>query len=72
MEDPSCEMCLSKDKTLQDLVYDLSTSGSGSGIARGRDVTEENSQLELPLWALGCHSFATASEPVQGVCHECV
>lgn len=34
MEDPSCEMCLSKDKTLQDLVYDLSTSGSGSGIAR--------------------------------------
>lgn len=31
MEDPSCEMCLSKDKTLQDLVYDLSTSGSGSG-----------------------------------------
>lgn len=32
MEDPSCEMCLSKDKTLQDLVYDLSTSGSGSGI----------------------------------------
>ncbi|XP_075581192.1 activin receptor type-1B isoform X5 [Pelecanus crispus] len=30
MEDPSCEMCLSKDKTLQDLVYDLSTSGSGS------------------------------------------
>lgn len=33
MEDPSCEMCLSKDKTLQDLVYDLSTSGSGSGTA---------------------------------------
>lgn len=33
MEDPSCEMCLSKDKTLQDLVYDLSTSGSGSGAA---------------------------------------
>lgn len=32
MEDPSCEMCLSKDKTLQDLVYDLSTSGSGSGM----------------------------------------
>ncbi|XP_069347077.1 activin receptor type-1B isoform X9 [Eulemur rufifrons] len=32
MEDPSCEMCLSKDKTLQDLVYDLSTSGSGSGV----------------------------------------
>ncbi|KAM9368145.1 activin receptor type-1B isoform 6-T6 [Phaethornis superciliosus] len=32
MEDPSCEMCLSKDKTLQDLVYDLSTSGSGSGL----------------------------------------
>ncbi|KAM6294535.1 activin receptor type-1B isoform 3-T3 [Aegotheles albertisi] len=30
VEDPSCEMCLSKDKTLQDLVYDLSTSGSGS------------------------------------------
>nr|XP_030707495.1 activin receptor type-1B isoform X2 [Globicephala melas] len=32
VEDPSCEMCLSKDKTLQDLVYDLSTSGSGSGL----------------------------------------
>ncbi|XP_029450384.1 activin receptor type-1B isoform X2 [Rhinatrema bivittatum] len=32
MEDPSCEMYISKDKTLQDLVYDLSTSGSGSGL----------------------------------------
>ncbi|KAJ1179918.1 hypothetical protein NDU88_005149 [Pleurodeles waltl] len=32
MEDPSCEMYLSKDKNLQDLVYDLSTSGSGSGL----------------------------------------
>lgn len=36
MEDPSCEMCLSKDKTLPDLVYDLSTSGSGSGTGWGR------------------------------------
>ncbi|KAM4795164.1 activin receptor type-1B isoform 8-T8 [Rhinophrynus dorsalis] len=31
LEDPSCEMYLAKDKTLPDLVYDLSTSGSGSG-----------------------------------------
>ncbi|KAM4795160.1 activin receptor type-1B isoform 4-T4 [Rhinophrynus dorsalis] len=30
LEDPSCEMYLAKDKTLPDLVYDLSTSGSGS------------------------------------------
>ncbi|XP_065743115.1 activin receptor type-1B isoform X9 [Phocoena phocoena] len=44
VEDPSCEMCLSKDKTLQDLVYDLSTSGSGSGkpgIAH-RDLKSKN------------------------------
>ncbi|CAH2224095.1 activin receptor type-1B [Pelobates cultripes] len=32
LEDPSCEMYLAKDKTLPDLVYDLSTSGSGSGL----------------------------------------
>lgn len=32
VEDPSTEhMFLAKDKTLQDLIYDLSTSGSGSG-----------------------------------------
>lgn len=42
MEDPSCEMCLSKDKTLQDLVYDLSTSGSGSGIKIWLEMTNEN------------------------------
>uniref|UniRef100_A0A3Q3QU08 receptor protein serine/threonine kinase n=1 Tax=Monopterus albus TaxID=43700 RepID=A0A3Q3QU08_MONAL len=33
VEDPSCEhLYLAKDKTLQDLIYDLSTSGSGSGL----------------------------------------
>ncbi|XP_044140737.1 activin receptor type-1B [Bufo gargarizans] len=32
LEDPSCEMYLAKDKTLPDLIYDLSTSGSGSGL----------------------------------------
>ncbi|XP_072306044.1 activin A receptor type 1Ba isoform X2 [Eucyclogobius newberryi] len=33
MEDPSCEhLYLAKDKTLQDLIYDMSTSGSGSGL----------------------------------------
>lgn len=32
VEDPSTEhLYLAKDKTLQDLIYDLSTSGSGSG-----------------------------------------
>lgn len=32
VEDPSCEhLYLAKDKTLQDLIYDMSTSGSGSG-----------------------------------------
>lgn len=32
VEDPSCDhLYLAKDKTLQDLIYDLSTSGSGSG-----------------------------------------
>lgn len=32
VEDPSCEhLYLAKDKTLQDLIFDLSTSGSGSG-----------------------------------------
>ncbi|KAM8829633.1 LOW QUALITY PROTEIN: activin A receptor type 1Ba [Synchiropus picturatus] len=33
VEDPSCEhLYLDKDKTLQDLIYDMSTSGSGSGL----------------------------------------
>ncbi|TVK90494.1 Activin receptor type-1B [Bagarius yarrelli] len=33
VEDPSTEhLYLAKDKTLQDLIYDLSTSGSGSGL----------------------------------------
>ncbi|CAB1336728.1 unnamed protein product [Coregonus sp. 'balchen'] len=33
VEDPSCEhLYLAKDKTLQDLLYDMSTSGSGSGL----------------------------------------
>lgn len=32
VEDPSCDhLYLPKDKTLQDLIYDMSTSGSGSG-----------------------------------------
>lgn len=32
VEDTSCDhLYLAKDKTLQDLIYDLSTSGSGSG-----------------------------------------
>lgn len=32
VEDPSCDnLYLAKDRTLQDLIYDLSTSGSGSG-----------------------------------------
>lgn len=32
VEDPSCDhIYLPKDKTLQDLIYDMSTSGSGSG-----------------------------------------
>lgn len=32
VEDPSCEhLYPAKDRTLQDLIYDLSTSGSGSG-----------------------------------------
>lgn len=32
VEDPSCDhLYLAKDKTLQDLIFDLSTSGSGSG-----------------------------------------
>uniref|UniRef100_A0A8C9U5Z8 receptor protein serine/threonine kinase n=1 Tax=Scleropages formosus TaxID=113540 RepID=A0A8C9U5Z8_SCLFO len=33
VEDPSCDhLYLAKDKTLQDLIFDLSTSGSGSGL----------------------------------------
>ncbi|XP_008318216.1 activin receptor type-1B-like [Cynoglossus semilaevis] len=33
VEDPSCDhLYLAKDRTLQDLIYDLSTSGSGSGL----------------------------------------
>lgn len=32
MEDPSCDhLYPAKDRTLQDLIFDLSTSGSGSG-----------------------------------------
>lgn len=32
VEDPSCDhLYMPKDKTLQDLIYDMSTSGSGSG-----------------------------------------
>ncbi|XP_058633982.1 activin receptor type-1B isoform X2 [Onychostoma macrolepis] len=39
VEDPSTEhMFLTKDKTLQDLIYDLSTSGSGSASAPHRDL----------------------------------
>lgn len=35
VEDPSCDhLYLAKDKTLQDLIFDLSTSGSGSGQSR--------------------------------------
>ncbi|OXB51815.1 hypothetical protein ASZ78_013925, partial [Callipepla squamata] len=49
MEDPSCEMCLSKDKTLQDLVYDLSTSGSGSGRKLCLEMTKEDVELERVL-----------------------
>lgn len=52
MEDPSCEMCLSKDKTLQDLVYDLSTSGSGSGreaVAGSEDVELERVAAQLAV-----------------------
>ncbi|KAL0978369.1 hypothetical protein UPYG_G00169570 [Umbra pygmaea] len=33
VEDPSCDhLYMAKDKTLQDLIYDMSTSGSGSGL----------------------------------------
>ncbi|KAG9353523.1 hypothetical protein JZ751_018193 [Albula glossodonta] len=33
VEDPSCDhLYLAKDRTLQDLIFDLSTSGSGSGL----------------------------------------
>ncbi|KAI9522968.1 Activin receptor type-1B [Dissostichus eleginoides] len=33
VEDPSCDhLYMTKDSTLQDLIYDLSTSGSGSGL----------------------------------------
>ncbi|KAG5282178.1 hypothetical protein AALO_G00053060 [Alosa alosa] len=33
VEDPSCDhLYLAKDKTLQDLIFDMSTSGSGSGL----------------------------------------
>lgn len=72
MEDPSCEMCLSKDKTLQDLVYDLSTSGSGSGIATCRGDQKDLAVVSLGWWLPQlCHSSeAAASEPVQGVCHD--
>lgn len=36
VEDPSCDhIYLPKDKTLQDLIYDMSTSGSGSGQLSG-------------------------------------
>lgn len=36
VEDPSCDhIYLPKDKTLQDLIYDMSTSGSGSGQCLG-------------------------------------
>ena len=44
VEDPSCDhLYPAKDRTLQDLIYDLSTSGSGSGQlhvrARGWDIS---------------------------------
>lgn len=46
VEDPSCDhLYPAKDRTLQDLIYDLSTSGSGSGqlISRavGKHVVED-------------------------------
>lgn len=35
VEDPSCDhLYPAKDRSLQDLIYDLSTSGSGSGECR--------------------------------------
>ena len=62
MEDPSCEMCLSKDKTLQDLVYDLSTSGSGSG----KEAMTGNDQRGRGAGAgsgSACRTEAVASPP---------
>ena len=37
VEDTSCDhLYLAKDRTIQDLIYDMSTSGSGSGLDQGR------------------------------------
>lgn len=48
VEDPSCDhLYLAKDKTLQDLIFDLSTSGSGSG----------RSKLYLKHLRLTCFGF---------------
>lgn len=48
VEDPSCDhLYLAKDKTLQDLIFDLSTSGSGSG----------RSKLYLKHVRLTCFGF---------------
>lgn len=64
MEDPSCEMCLSKDKTLQDLVYDLSTSGSGSGTRPPGAVGRAQAQVPGPPGTVGPHNWFPAGKSV--------
>lgn len=48
VEDPSCDhLYLAKDKTLQDLIYDMSTSGSGSGQSvPSKDIQEKVTTVE--------------------------
>lgn len=49
VEDPSCDhLYLAKDKTLQDLIFDLSTSGSGSGQSLVIPPSFHNSSVFVP------------------------
>lgn len=53
VEDPSTEhLYLAKDKTLQDLIYDLSTSGSGSGQYYSEEKPNR-SELIVACWHRG-------------------
>lgn len=56
VEDPSCDhLYLAKDKTLQDLIYDMSTSGSGSG--EYMPITSCDTLMEKNAICFGKHIF---------------
>lgn len=61
VEDPSCDhLYLAKDKTLQDLIYDMSTSGSGSG-QYARAVASKWVTFTIAVWGNSCWFVAPSA-----------